>query len=274
MMTWQLAITRYRKWMRLADKSPNTLVTYTHYLNFMADHLDTDDPWDVTLEDLEDLMDEVPGPSARKSLRSVLSGFYRWGHRRGYIAYDPTVELPSPKVRYGIARPMPEEYIDDALTRATDRERLMLDLGANHGLRAGEMSRVGSSDLEPGGSLIVHGKGAKDRRVPIKSPELARAIRAADGWLFPNDQRGGHITPNHVSHLLSALFPDGWTGHQLRHRFATVTFKITRDIEAVSRLLGHESSEVTRRYVAIDDQDLGAVVEAAQIDMYPERLAA
>ena len=269
-MTWQFAISRYVKWLRMSDRSPNTIVTYKHYLNYLDDHLDIDCPWDVTLEDLEDLMSEVAGSAARKSLRTVLGGFYKWGHRRGYIDADPTVELPSPSIKYAIARPMPEHLIDAARLKADDRERHMLDLASNHGLRCGEISRVHRDDLEPNGTLIVHGKGGKDRRVPLRSARLVTYIREADGWVFPNVQRGGHITPNHVSHLLSALFPDGWTAHKLRHRFATRTYQLTGDIEKVSRLLGHESTEVTRRYVAIHDDALGDAVAAAQIDMWAD----
>lgn len=270
-MTWQFAIARYVKWLRMSDKSPNTIVQYKHYLNLAADRLGTDSPWAVGAEELEDLMGSVAwGSSARKSLRTTLAGFYRWGHRRGYIADDPTVELPTPRVKPGIARPMPEPLIDAALARADEREVLMIELARNHGLRCGEISRVASWDLDEDDVLTVHGKGSKDRRVPLRqSRDLITAIRAADGWLFPNTQRGGHITPNHVSHLLSRLFPDGWTGHKLRHAFATESYRGCRDMESVSRLLGHISTEITRQYVAVDDDELGEAVDAARKEMRP-----
>lgn len=56
---------------------------------------------------------------------------------------------------------------------------------------------------------------------------------------------------------------DGWTAHTFRHRLATRAYAGTRDLLAVSELLGHSRPETTQRYVLLPDDALVAAVEAA-----------
>jgi integrase/recombinase XerC len=128
------------------------------------------------------------------------------------------------------------------------------------GLRRGEVARVHTRDLLEGADgalLLVHGKGDKERVVPI-ADELGESIRhgaaghtagaSRDGWLFPNGA-GGHLTPWHVGNLVVRVLPDNWTMHTLRHRFASRAYRGTRNLRAVQKLLGHESIATTERYV-------------------------
>jgi integrase len=60
-----------------------------------------------------------------------------------------------------------------------------------------------------GWSLLVHGKGQRERVVPLLD-EIAQAIREAPrGWVFPNGE-GTHITPAHLSKIMGWLlvWPD------------------------------------------------------------------
>ena len=87
----------------------------------------------------------------------------------------------------------------------------MLRLGAEAGLRLSEIAAVHSRDVlegDAGPSLIVRGKGDKQRIVPI-SEDLAKRITAAPGWLFPGRWRG-HVEKSYVSRHLTRLLPDGW----------------------------------------------------------------
>jgi integrase len=262
-MTWQQAIYHWTLALRAAGRRPRTIELYRHYANYLADRLDPD-PWAVRESDLEDLLGSAEwGPSARKSLRTVTGSFYAWGHRRGHIATDPAAELPTVRVSRGKPRPTPEDVILTALERADERDRNLVDLGALVGLRAGEMCQVHSDDLDENDLLLVHGKGGKERHVPIEDHRLAAAIRNAGGWLFPNTQRGGHLTSNYVGHRLSRLLPGKWTAHTLRHRFGTQAFAGTHDLPAVSELLGHASLDTTRTYVEVPGEFLRAAVRAA-----------
>lgn len=117
----------------------------------------------------------------------------------------------------------------------------MIGLAAFAGLRCAEIARVHGQDLA-GDVLRVHGKGGKVRDVPVL-PRLLDRLQAVEGWAFPNGH-GSHLTPGHVSRLLSRALPEGWTGHTLRHRLATAAYAGTRDLLAVSALLGHSRPEL------------------------------
>ena len=106
--------------------------------------------------------------------------------------------------------------------------------------------------------LRVHGKGARQRTVPL-TDDLASMLRGMpEGWAFPNGQ-GGHLSAGYLSKQVSELLPEGVTMHALRHRFATQAYNVDRDVFAVQRFLGHASPTTTQRYVLVSDQNLRAL---------------
>lgn len=204
-------------------------------------------------------------PETRHSYRSAVSGLYRWAHSTGRVDHDPTINLPAVHVPAGQPHPVDDDTYRQALDRAGSRTRLMLRLAAELGLRRGEIAHLHSTDLrrDPGGwVLAVHGKGGVQRTVPV-SAGLARDIRLrGPGWIFPS-QRGGHVTPAWVGTLCSTALGPKATVHGLRHRFASRAYHGTHDLRAVQTLLGHSSPATTQRYVAVDDAELRAAMNAA-----------
>ena len=86
----------------------------------------------------------------------------------------------------------------------------MIRLGAECGLRRGEIARVHSDDVvadSAGRSLIVRGKGDKQRIVPLPD-DLAGIIMDARGYLFPG-RFGGHVEESYVGDHISHLLPRG-----------------------------------------------------------------
>lgn len=175
--------------------------------------------------------------------------------------------LPRVKPSVPAPRPTPSDIYELALESAAPRERLMMRLAAELGLRRGEISRVNVADIGEdllGAALIVHGKGNKIRTVPL-SDGLARELKnraGAGGWVFPGNDNG-HLSADRVGKLIAAGLPGRWTAHTLRHRFATRAYSASDDLLAVSRLLGHASVATTQRYVATDAARLRKVCELA-----------
>jgi integrase len=171
------------------------------------------------------------------------------------------------QTRAEVPRPAPDHVWQAALAAADARTTLMLRLAGEAGLRRGEVSRVHTRDLLEGGvgaQLVVHGKGGKERVVPI-SDSLAEAMRShapRGDWLFPNGF-GNHLSPWMVGDLVGRALPDGWTTHTLRHRFSSRAYRGTRNLRAVQVLLGHSSIATTERYCAVDDDEIRAAMEAA-----------
>ncbi|HEY9414914.1 MAG TPA: tyrosine-type recombinase/integrase, partial [Pseudonocardia sp.] len=57
-----------------------------------------------------------------------------------------------------------------------------------------------------------------------------------------------------IGKVLSRLLAGRWTGHTLRHRFATVALRVSRDLRAVQELLGHSKPETTARYTEVSEE--------------------
>jgi integrase len=169
----------------------------------------------------------------------------------GLTDVDAAAALPRVKSKPGVARPAPDRVYLEALMRSKPRTRLYLRLAAELGLRRAEIAQVHSDDLIEdlvGWSLLVHGKGNRERVVPL-TPGIAAELRTLGvGFAFPGD-RDGHVSPEWVGKQASRAMEGKWTIHTLRHRFAARTYAIDADLFVVQELLGHASPATTRRYV-------------------------
>ena len=207
-------------------------------------------------------------PETRRGVRGSLLAFYRWAVAAGRTDSNPAEALPAVRPAPPAPRPAGEtEYARALLAARTPAHRLMLRLAAEAGLRRAEVAGVHVRDLVEdleGWSLWVHGKGGRDRLVPL-SRSLAVELRGAvdHGYVFPGAV-GGHLSARWVGRIVADLLPGSTTMHQLRHRFATRAYGVDRDTFTVQQLLGHASPDTTRRYVVVPDERLRATVNALE----------
>lgn len=198
------------------------------------------------------------------SVRATMRDFYRFMIDAGLVKRDPALKLPPVRIPHSEPRPAPEAVI--AAARCDERTLLMIDLAARAGLRRCEIAAIHSRDLVEdllSWSLIVHGKGGKERTVPLNA-DLVRRLRALPrGWAFPSPTRATHLSANHVGSLISRALPQGWTAHSLRRRFATTVYNGSHNIRAVQELLGHSSVQTTQVYVGVDRAELRDAVRHA-----------
>lgn len=203
----------------------------------------------------------------RRGLRASLASFFRWCADAGLVDTDPAASLPRIKGDAGAPKPATDDIWRQILATADARTLLMARLAGEAGLRRAEVAQVHTDDLldsPEGFQLIVHGKGDKQRVIPIGS-ELAADIAdicPEGGFVFPG-KIDGHLSPGYVGKLLSRIMPPGWSGHKLRHRFATRGYAGTRDILAVQIALGHSSVATTQRYTLVTPREVRSVSEAA-----------
>lgn len=268
----------YCLWLKAGARSPGTIRLRRYYL----ERLNAQYPLStVTAGELVEWF-AAPEWSAetRKSARSTVRNFFGWAVRMGLRSDDPSAMLPSVIVPRALPRPTPAEVLSKALLAASDRDRLMIMLGAYAGLRRGEIARLSWEDIGPS-TIRVHGKGGHERMVPLL-PMLKDALAteqlrrqrgsAGSGWRFQPDPASpwvfpgrwdGHMKPDSVGMILTRALGGDWSGHGLRHTFATSAYRGTKDIRAVQELLGHSKPETTARYAAVDADSLVQAVLAA-----------
>ena len=246
--TWSVAL-------RAAGRARQTITLRTYHVARLACWAAPRGPWDLTLDDLTGFMGDHRWRRATvRSYRASLRAFYAWAVLTERVERSPAAGLPSPGAIRPEPHPTPEDAYRLALAIARPRERLMLRLAADLGMRRGEVALVHSRDISRdllGWSLLVHGKGDRTRVVPLPD-DLARRLRARPpGWAFPGDV-DGHLSARWVGRLVSRLLPEGWSMHSLRHRFATKAWGVDHDLLTVQELLGHASPVTTRAYVPAD----------------------
>jgi integrase/recombinase XerC len=233
-------------------------------------------PGDVTGEQLVEWLGRHTEwmVETRRSNRAAVRGFFLWAYKANRIPVHIADDLPKIRQAPAMPRPATDAAWHAALAAADRRTTLILRLAAEAGLRRSEIAQVHTRDLMEGvdgAQLLVHGKGSKQRIVPL-STSLAELIRpggaghtpgaSPNGWLFPNGS-GGHLGSYHVGDLARRVLPDHWTLHTGRHRFASRAYRGTRNLRAVQVLLGHSSISTTERYCAVDDSEIRATMEAA-----------
>jgi len=276
---WRRCINSYLSFEIVSGRPQTTVRLRGFHLAHMARTIGCQ-PGDVTEARLLDWFARQQwAVETRRSYRTTVRNFYTHLHRVGLIEHNPAAALPKIRPEKPLPRPAPDSAWTLARVRADDRTLLMLRLAGEAGLRRSEVAQVRTDDLRDGPSLLVHGKGSKERIVPI-TEDLAAAIAAgaaghtpgapASGWLFPGERPGTHLTAKRVGALVSDVLPPGWTMHTLRHRFATRAYRASRNLRAVQQLLGHESVATTERYLAVDDAEmraamLGAVGESSPL---------
>jgi integrase/recombinase XerC len=284
---WARAIDDYLLDRIAAGKPATSRRTWKEQLEHLARRIEGG-PFEQTRISLRRYVNQHPGwaQETRRSRRTTMVGFYDWAlddermpdaavgrdSGTGAITQNPARQLPTVPATTPAPRPAPDAVYQQALNAAKPRERLMLRLAMEVALRRGEVAQLSTSDIEPGFGggyrVRVHGKGSKDRVVPLPAHLAAEILALPAGFAFPGD-RAGHLSAEHVGRLTTALIPAPYTLHTLRHAFATRAYQGYGDIVAVQEMLGHANPTTTMRYVLTDNEEkLRRMVEGLSAPRY------
>lgn len=214
-------------------------------------------------------------PSSRARLLSTLRAFFRFLDAEGLVTGDPTVSLLAPRRGRTLPSVLGVEQVERLLEaaegpEATDlRNTAALELLYGCGCRVSELCALDVMDLDEGeATLMLRGKGRKQRRVPVGEPALLAVRRYRDAGrpllagaastaaLFLN-RRGSRLSRVSVWNMVktcaaTAGLPDDVSPHTLRHSFATHLLEGGADLRAVQELLGHADIATTEIYTHID----------------------
>lgn len=215
---------------------------------------------EASATDIEAWFDHLGiAPQTRHTYTRQLRAFYQWAISTGLVDADPTENVIRPRLPRPLPRPMDPDDLRRALEQADPRKAAMLSLAAYAGLRCQEIAGLRWEDVDWTRKrlLVVHGKGRRERVVPMHD-EVARRLRAmgkGHGWVFTHvhPPSAAPIKPGTVSQILSEFLRScGVSGsaHNGRHLFLTAVYESTLDLRVVQELAGHASPVTTSMYAA------------------------
>jgi len=157
------------------------------------------------------------------------------------------------------------------------RDRAILETLYSTGMRVSELVGLNLEDVEEiSGTVIVRGKGKRERLVPIGKTALKavqrslanRPKRVKVPYAVFVSQKGTRLTVRQVDRLLQrytkqAQLPMPISPHSLRHTFATHLLDRGADLRSVQELLGHQSLSTTQLYTHVTPQRLKKVYDQA-----------
>ena len=283
----------------------NTLLAYRNDLADLVAHLRVQGV-SVATAGTDDLRGFLSSLSERgfaaSSLARRLSAvrqLYRFLYAEGKRSDDPAAVLEGPKRARNLPKILSISEVDGLLARALEQAenaeqppaarlraaRLLslLELVYATGLRVSELVALpASAARRDQNMLVVRGKGAKERLVPLNQAAkhamaeylMLRGEAKGDAqskWLFPSFGEQGHITRQHFARELkslgqtSGIAPERLSPHVLRHAFASHLLHNGADLRVVQTLLGHADISTTQIYTHVLEERLKALVR----DLHP-----
>ena len=218
-------------------------------------------------------------PRTRARRLSAARGLVAWLLRRGELGADPLAGLVGPRLPgglpYFLSRDEVERLLDapDPLTDLGQRDRTILELMYAAGLRVSEVISLGVGDVQfQVGCLLVHGKGDKQRLVPVHETAIKVLTAYLEGprsrllkgkrreEVFLNN-RGDSLSRMGLwkiihKYLQKAGINGPVTPHTLRHTFATHLLEGGADLRSVQLMLGHSDIGTTQVYTHVTRQRL------------------
>jgi integrase/recombinase XerD len=208
-----------------------------------------------------------------------LRAFFRFLVKTHLLLVDPSASLPLPRVSRGLvgrilgreelARLLDSPYV----SRPTGlRDRALVEFLYSTGLRAGEARRVALADLGPDAVAVRHGKGGKDRVVPVGAramtwvkryvaevrPSFARYRPEADAlWLTHHGRPFSELVFQQQLRKLGGIGGVGHlTCHMIRRTMATHLLSAGASPQEVSAILGHGDLKSLSKYIQVAARDV------------------
>lgn len=239
------------------------------------------DKFDATKVSAEDIRDwiiyrldtaDLSAASMNRELSSIKS-LFSYLRRIGVVEKDITKRISSLKTPKVLPQFVPQSRMDELLESTREqkysqefkqvRNSLIISLLYGCGIRLAELLDIKLGDIT-NGSVKIHGKGDKDRLVPLL-PELVSRVEAyveccrrcgieltvADKLIVGT--AGKPLSRSTVQRvvrqeMMAANVQGRKSPHILRHTFATHLLGKGADMREIQELMGHSSLSTTQHY--------------------------
>jgi integrase/recombinase XerD len=193
----------------------------------------------------------------------------------GHIKKHPTEDLDTPQRFSYLPKFLTEDEINqlfgapDVSTDEGIRDLALLEIMYAAGLRVSELVALKQSDVDlHAGIVVCHGKGSKERRVPLGKSAIHwlqryAAVKAAYGkqdstpmFLHRGKPFTRQVAWSLIKRHAESVGINNVSPHTLRHSFATHLLQHGADSRSVQALLGHSDISTTQIYTHITDLHL------------------
>ncbi|MBU8567950.1 tyrosine-type recombinase/integrase [Virgibacillus pantothenticus] len=256
---------KYHSDKRIEGYSSLTLKMYGFQCNLLKRYFGDIRIGDITTDNLKQYLVEAGEhlkPSSLGHRIRFIRSLFKWTHEEGYILKNPATKLKEPKLGKRIPKFLTKHEIEHLREGChTPMENALFEFFYSTGCRIGEVAKINKDDINfTGNSVIVHGKGDKEREVYFNircAIWLKRYLEEREDnqpCLFVTERkpirRMSIDTLRHIVKRISnrAGIKKTIHPHQLRHSFATHMIVNGAPLEVIQSLLGHEKSETTRIY--------------------------
>jgi integrase/recombinase XerD len=211
---------------------------------------------------------------------SPVRGFFKWLARYHHILTNPAADLDLPRYEKRLPKHILTVREVEQVLNQVDirdplgiRDRAILETFYSTGMRRLELIGLRIYDLDSDrGTVLVHGKGKKDRVVPVGERAVVwiekyvndvrplLLVEPDDGTLFLTAD-GEALSPNRLSDIAGRYvrgIETGKTGacHLLRHSMATHMLENGADIRFIQEMLGHAELSSTQTYTQVSIRKL------------------
>lgn len=180
----------------------------------------------------------------------------------------------------------PEEVASLFAAAASGRDRMLLQTTYACGMRLSDVLHCQVTDIDSARMLvhIHHGKGMKDRLVPLSAKLLAELrtywqCYRPRCWLFPNAAQTGPLCAGTVQKMFQRVrrragIRKPASLHTLRHSFATHMLEAGIDLCTLQKILGHGSLSTTAVYLHLRNDYLQQLPSLLDLLIVPKEAQA
>lgn len=232
----------------------------------------------VTLADLHGYREHLGQgslkPASQNRALTALKSLLSFGHETGYLPFNVGAAVKLRPNRDPLAgRILVETDIARLIEAACEgRDRMLLTLLYQSGVRVGELAALKWCDVQPrgdAGQLTVFGKGGRTRSILLK-PSAWQALGTLRGEAALNDpvfrsrKTGRHLDVSQIRRIVytaarRAGFPQKVSPHWMRHAHASHALDRGAPVHLVQATLGHASVATTGRYLHARPTDSSAL---------------
>lgn len=211
----------------------------------------------VSPAELDAWFSGLPGSeTTRAGFFRYIRMFFRWAHRLGYAANDPSGALDAPKAAVGRNILTADQMKALLAVKMEPWLKAAILLGAFAGVRSEEVRRMDWADIDlKAGEIHIRPGVMKDsggffERIIDFTPPLTRRKRSlkGKGKLVPVVTKTFHL---HRAEVARKAGIDPWPANCLRHSFATYHLAKSLDPGKTAHQMGHSSPAMVRRVYAV-----------------------